>query len=359
MQWWSRLTGKQDNRVGDPHPESAYARRRAGDADIKIGYLELWIGIGLNQSWPWLDVAVRIGKGWGAFVDHHAPLVQRPDFIAWVPKLRAFVEGQADEVTLRSLGGSMGVTLRRGPHGLTGEAAFQHGPNSQMVKFQVWEDSLRAAVPQAEAVLARVEAGRNLGWRPKPGKSALMARASGIEPDAPPSQFEAWDSGLGTGGDVKLEYEVDGYGWYGVGVNVGDRSGEFGGGYLTDIMGDLLRAATALVGGARSAKVVSLSEPGQSRIEFERQVLRTVEGPEPGVPGDAVTGCMVRIFESDDTSGANAELVFEAVARSPRAVAEAIYRMAHPHFEHGAGPWSDAMAALEGALASVPRKAED
>jgi hypothetical protein len=70
-------------------------------------------------------------------------------------------------------------------------------------------------------------------------------------------------------------------------------------------------------------------------------------------------GCIIRIRQIDDSSGEPLEPEFEALIRSPRAVAEAIYRMALTHFRHGAGPWSDAMAALEGALATVPRDPGD
>jgi hypothetical protein len=69
--------------------DQAIERRRTLDADIVLGQLELWVGVGRNLSWPWIDVAVRVGRGWGTpFVDLNGPMVKRPDFIAFVPALR-------------------------------------------------------------------------------------------------------------------------------------------------------------------------------------------------------------------------------------------------------------------------------
>lgn len=364
MQWWARLRGESKQTVpapGEPSqfPEHAFNRRQQLDADIKLGWLELWVGVGRNQSWPWLDVAVRIGKGWGVFVDHYGPLIKRPDFIAFVPALRDFVEGRQDEVSLRSLGGSMWITLRCDAQGwLRGEAGFTHGVNGQTARFAVWEESLREALPAAEAVVSRITAGAGWGWVPRLGRPDLAPRAALLDPPEPTSSFEGWDRGWGDGEDVAFEYEVDGYGWYGGTIIVGDRRGDFGGGYLTDSKGDLLRAALMLLAGQKRVDVTCHAEPTLTRIEFETIILRTEEGPEPGVPGATQTGCLIRIREIDETGDGDVP-EFEAIARSTRAVAEAIYAMALELFRDGAGPWSDAMAALEGALASVPRKPGD
>jgi hypothetical protein len=155
------------------------------------------------------------------------------------------------------------------------------------------------------------------------------------------------------GEDVEFDYAVDGYGWYSVSVRTDSKAGGFGGGYLTDPMGDLLRAGLVLLAGAPRAELTCDSEPALTRVEFERVLL----GTDDSVPwgGRARYGCRIRIGEVDDFGGALQGPEFEALCRSPRAVAEAIYRMAVPHFRHGAGPWSDAMAALEGALAAVSK----
>ena len=339
--------------------DQAVERRRALDADIALGQLELWIGVGRNLSWPWIDVAARIGKGWGTpFLDVNGPMVKRPDFASFVPALRDFAEGKRDNALLASLGGSMRVTLRRSePNWLFGEASFDHGPNSQTVRFSLWEGALAAAVEGAEAALERVESARELGWLPEPDRLDLFPRVTDpAEPEAP-RRFDAWSSGL-CGEDVRLEYVVDGYGWYSVELWVGEQRGGFGGGYLTDPMGDLLRSALLLLAGAGRADLVCNAEPGLTRVEFVREEIR-FDVDESGMPLRHVHGCRIRIRELDDATCKEHEPEFDALARSPRAVAEAIYRMALEHFKEGAGPWSDPMAALEGALATVPRRPDE
>jgi hypothetical protein len=334
--------------------EQALLRRRELEPDIVLGQLELWIGVGANFAWPWIDVAVRIGKGWGVFLDLNGPLVQRPDFATFVPALRAFAEGQRDDALLGSYGGSMRITLRRDEHGaLRGEAWFQHAPNSQSVLFSIWEGSLQAAVARAEEALERVMAARTTGWLPTPARLDLLPRATDLEPPAKPQHFEAWDSGLVPDGELTIDYFVDGYGWYEGTVQVGEKRGEFGGSWLSDAKGDLLRAGLALLAGQDRAEVLCHGEPGLTRIEFATELLRT-EVTEENLPSHAYHGVWIRIRELDHDSGADRELLFEALCRSPRAVAEAIYRMALKQFEHGAGFWSNPMAALEGALATVP-----
>lgn len=339
--------------------EQALARRREQDADIVLGQLELWIGIGANFAWPWIDVAVRIGKGWGVFLDLNGPMVQRPDFLAFVPALRDFAEGRRDDAFLGSLGGSMRITLRRDEHGaLRGEAWFQHGPNSQTVWFSIWDESLRAAVLRAEEALERVKTARTTGWMPAPDRLVFLPHATGLEPPEPLQHFEAWDSGLSPDGDVRFDHAVDCYGWYEGTISVGEKRGDFGGGWLSDFKGDLMRAGLSLLAGADQAEVMCHAEPGLTRIEFATQQLRR-DVTEENLPKQSHYGCWVRIREMDHHSGVPGSLEFEALCRSPRAVAEAIYQMAVKQFEGGAGPWSDALAALEGALASVPRKPAD
>lgn len=157
---------------------------------------------------------------------------------------------------------------------------------------------------------------------------------------------------------MRLEYVIDGYGWYGVEIWVGEHRGGFGGSYLTDSMGDLLRAALLLLAKADRAELTCNAEPGITRVEFVREQVR-FDVDESGMPKCNVYGCRIRIREIDYQNGEEQEPEFDARARSPRAVVEAIYGMALAHFRDGAGPWSDPLAALEGALATVPREIDD
>ncbi|RYD91773.1 MAG: hypothetical protein EOP61_26965 [Sphingomonadales bacterium] len=271
--------------------------------------------------------------------------------------LRVFAENRRDDAFLGSLGGSMRVTLRRSEHGsLQGEAFFQHGPSSQTVSFSLWDASLQAAVAQAEIALERVLAADHLGWIPDPNFLERMPHVTDPQPPEMPRAFPAWDAGLGEGEDVTFDYEVDGYGWYAITVKVGDKTGETGGSYLTDSKGDLIRAALAMLAGADKAEVTFRGEPGHVVLELQRVNLRSDEATEVGLPGRSYFGCWVRIRDLYDNPVGGGTLEFEALCRSPRAVAEAIYRMALAHFEGGAGFWSPAMASLEGALKTVPRQ---
>lgn len=337
-------------------PLHAYNRRQKLEADIKLGALELWTGIGRNQSWPWLDVAVRVGKGWGVVADHYGAMIQRPDFIGFLPALRAFAAGETNEASVRSTGGSMQLTLRRSEPGwLRGEINLDQGPNSQLVRFQLWEDSVREAVPTWEAAVARIEAAWIERWKPRFGKQDLSVHAALIDAPQPPTQFKAWDSGMVDGEDVRITYGVDGYGWYEGSIEIGGNTGHFGGGYLTDAKGDLIRAALMLLTGKRYAEVICNAEPGITRIEFEVANLRVEEGPEPGVPGAMEEACWVRIREIDYQTGEEQPPEFDGLARSPRAVAEAIHAMAVRAAEADGGPWSDAIKVLDAALASLPQ----
>jgi hypothetical protein len=334
----------------------AYQRRQSDEPDIVLGHLFLWVGTGEGHNWPWLDLALRIGKGWEKVVDVHGPFIQRPDLLGFLSGLRDFVEGSRADLLLGSIGGPMRIILRRSKFSsLSGELWLGRSSITQTILFPLWEDALPVALKGAEATAERL-ADMDLGWRPGPPTGlgdALLPRDSGIvEPGGAPSQLQPWDAGLGTGEDVAFEYTHDGYGWYAVEVRVGQLAGGFGGSYLTDSMGDLLRAGLALLARAPRVELSCNAEPGLTRVEFERVAL----GADLSQSGQlrCREGCRI-LIRALDQEGREQPPEFDALCRSPLEVAEAIYRMALPHFAAGAGPWSDAMAALEGALARVPR----
>ena len=139
-----------------------------------------------------------------------------------------------------------------------------------------------------------------------------------------------------------------------VGVGVYTFAYARGGSYLTDPMGDLLRAGLALLADAWRAEFTCNSEPVLTRVQFEQVTLGGDVDP-AGRPR-ARRGCRIW-FHDIYPNGDEHAPEFDALCRSPRAVAEAIYAMALPHFADGAGPWTAAMAALEAALAAVPADA--
>jgi hypothetical protein len=338
----------------------AIVRRRSQEPDIAIGPLAMWVGTGDGQSWPWIDVAVRIGTGWDKLVDLHGGLLQRPDLLGFAPAMGDFVERRRNDVLLASLGGLMRLMLRRSESGsLHGEAWFSRGAISQTTVFGLWDAAVETALDGVEQTVQRLRDAQ-WGWTPSPELlDPLQPRDSGIDagPEEDRRPAGPWDAGLGAGEDVSFDYQVDGYGWYGIDVRVGSRSGSFGGGYLTDPMGDLMRAGLAMLAGAGRAELMCNSEPGETRVEFERVLLAS----DDSLPAGARSrfGCTIRIVKIDYLTGEALDTEFEALCRSPYAVAEAIYRMALPHFREGAGHWSDELASLEGALVAIRRGRAD
>jgi TonB family protein len=133
--------------------------------------------------------------------------------------------------------------------------------------------------------------------------------------------------------EVDFRYVVDGVGWFEVDALVGTLREGFGGSsWMTDGMGDLLRAGTALAGGVPYVEILFNAEPSVSRLEFEVEVLNS-SVPARNNQWAATSGCWLRLREIDHQTGELKDLEFEALCFSPLAVAEAIYRMALPLFE--------------------------
>lgn len=334
--------------------ETAAERRNALPPDIKLGWLSLWIGDSAGRTW--LDVVAEVRESSFDVLAFKGPKIQLPDFRPFVAGLEAFTAGSVDEVTLASQGGSLRIALSRSEPGwMRLRTWLRWGHIEHNFSFRLWQEALDEAVTGARATLQRLESG-NRGWRPR--LLDLLERSGPAAPVPIPvplpdtsDRIEDWDSGIETG-DVTFRYEIDGYGWYGVDVRVGDQSGAFGGGYLTDAMGDMVRGALAMLAGARRFEFMCHAEPGLTRVTFEQVQLRVIGGSRTSAR--AVHGCRVLVQEVDHFNGADGTVDFDAVCHSPRALAEAVYRMAAVHFAGGTHPTHPAaLAALEGALAAV------
>jgi TonB family protein len=160
--------------------------------------------------------------------------------------------------------------------------------------------------------------------------------------------------------EVDFRYDVDGVGWFGIDALIGTMREGFGGSsWMTDGMGDLLRAGTALAGGVPRVEILFNAEPSVSRLEFEVEVLNS-SVPARNNRWTAASGCWIRLREIDHQTGVPKDLEFEALCFSPLAVAEAIYRMALPLFEQndrGDVPvFAALVAAIEAARAEGPRE---
>jgi TonB family protein len=149
--------------------------------------------------------------------------------------------------------------------------------------------------------------------------------------------------------EVEFDYHVDGVGWFGVGVHIGAKEDGFGGGWLTDYMGDLLRAGIALASGIREAQATFNSEPFINRLEFEVVTLNQSHRARNN-EWTANDACWVRLREIDYQNLIPQHVEFEGLCYSPLAVAEALYRMAYPLFEQNVRTDYPTFAALAAAL---------
>ena len=98
-------------------------------------------------------------------------------------------------------------------------------------------------------------------------------------------------------GEVALEFRLTGDGWSESTFRVGDDGVELVAGYLSDALGDLVRAALLIARGPTLADVIWDSEPYQYRWHFERDgdaVDVRVAGDDQWVDGDAGTTLLHR-----------------------------------------------------------------
>ena len=344
-------------------PDSAKERRRLLEPDIALGSLRLWVGRSTGATW--LDVAVRIADSYERIAEVSGPLLQRPDLKAFEPVLAEFAGVEKGEIRLSSNGGSLAVSLTRysGEGSTYCKVYLRRFYFEQTISFSVTREHVATALAGLRRVIERLDAAEEPRWHPRPDSVAVDGEEPGVarsladptdpaESEAPRPAGEDWDSGLGAGEDIAFTYVVDGFGWFGIEVWAGGRNDGFGGSsWMTDAMGDLLRAGLLLIAGARRAEVVGNAEPGLTRIEFERVLLRR-RWSEDGRCRDS-DGCWFRIRELDQFTQEPMPVEFEVLCRSPRHVAEALYRMAVPHFEDHARSDYLTLAALEGALAAV------
>ena len=346
-------------------PDNAEERRRRLKPDITFGRLALWVGNSRGRTW--LDIALRVGDEYETLAENQGPLLQRRDLKAF-PEILAEFENQEDgEVQLTSDGAGLAIALKRYAHSEANYCIVQlrRGDLNQRISFAVTRSHLTTALADLRAVIERIEREDAPRWRPTPQQIDMSGEEDPatawdgpaapplVKPPSPPlPPAEPWDAGLGEGEMVAFDYVVDGVGWFAVTVRAGPTKGGFGGSsWITDAMGDLLRAGLALLAGAARAEVICDAEPFITRVEFERVLLKQETGRDGRLR--EIHGCWIRIREIDHQTEEPGPAEFEALCRSPRQVAEALYRMALPHFADHARSDYLTMAALEGALQGV------
>ena len=286
----------------------------------------------------------------------------------WMPAPeRVFGEEAAIAEPARQIAGTLvtedypAEALRLGEQGTVG-VAFTVTGDGEVAGVSVQDSSGSPRLDAAACLIAaerfRYEPARDADGRPvaqrlrhkvvwqlapDENEDSLAAPEPELHPSTPRPPLQA--------SDVSFRYTVDGVGWFSVSVQVGDKEHGFGGSaYMTDAMGDLLRVGLALAAGETRADIVCDAEPFLCRVEFERTLLNR-DAPSEGWEPDH--GCLIRIRPIDHFDHHPGEVEFEAICTSPLTVAEAIYRMALPHFQENEG-WERApFVALEATLAAL------
>jgi hypothetical protein len=315
--------------------QTAVERRALLPPDLALGPVQLWFGSSLGSVW--LDTLLVLQNGAQPLEESSATVLRRA-LIAFVPQLAALDAGTSHEARLWSDGSLFSLTLQRAGGGFwcaVWQRRFAGDPLKS--EFLVTPAELTAAVRGARGILARLDNVERNRWRPRPERISGKAIA-------------ALDPG-GEGESVAFEYIVDGVGWFAVNIVAGDRRGGFGGSsWELDGLTALLDAALLALDGI-DYECTFDAEPSLTRVKFA-PAYRSCPGP---IYRD---GFWLRVQEVDHFTEEPRKLRFEAQCRSNIQLAEAIYRMALPHFVHHARPDAPALARLEDALAAVLTNAE-
>ena len=319
--------------------------------DVTLGTFRLWIE-GPQGSSGWLDCVAYVGDHFQTLMHTRGALMLKADLDAFGAGLSRVARDEASDAILpRS--GPLGLRVGRVSPGSTPfcEVGLGTTAGEQKISLHCRPAQLQAAVDGVEAALARLARERAKRWLPAilggstdvppaPRLVGPVGRKPGPErpaqPKAPP---------LPAFPEPEFKYVVDGPGWHGVTLRVGDRVHEMGGSDIGADMIDLLRAALALAAGAPRAELVFNGEPDLERLEFEA-VYGYGRLP-PHLP------CRIRAVELRGRDAKPGRVAFEAVCLSGLGAARALYRMALPHFIENDRYDRLTFAALEGALAAI------
>jgi hypothetical protein len=149
---------------------------------------------------------------------------------------------------------------------------------------------------------------------------------------------------------IALEFVDEGAGWFHLNVRAGDTEYCVGGSsYVTRPIGDLLRAALAMVADADRADVWFNAEPSVLRLTVRRELLNRTESGDGWEPE---WGCRVMATWVDQNTLVDGDPEFDILCWSPIAFARATLQMAKPHCREDAVSFRP-FVALEGALRAV------
>lgn len=331
-----------------PNPAGACALP-ARDPDVRLGKMSLWIegaaGGGL------LNVVVHIGDASKTLAYERGRLIYRVDLETFAAGLARLVNGESHEASLPRR--PLGVQVTR-----DGWCSYSlgHGTGDQRITMRCREPEYASALEGARAALERLARERALSWQPAlvSGPEAVRAR---LERIAMRPAFERPDDFIPRElvGPVRAEEPEFAFtfleaGWHGLAIHVGEGAYETGGSDIGARLRDLLVAGLRLAAGATHAELTFNAEPGQDRLEFDVVPAAGLQAP--------LLPCRIRAVELAIMTGAPVNTGFEGVFDSGLVVAQALYRMALPHFLENDRWDRQAFAALEGALAAIEEARE-
>ena len=317
----------------------------ARDPDVRLGKMGLWIEGAAGGGW--LNVVVHVGNASETLAYKRGRLIYRADLETFGAGLARLVNGEWDEALLPRRGDlSARVTRDRWFSLVLG-----HSTGDQTITMLCYESEHAPALAGVRAALERLARERALSWRPAlvSGPAAIRIRLERIAKrpvvERPDDFIPRELVGPVRAEEPEFEFTYEGAGWHSLAILVGEGAYETGGSDIGARLRDLLLAGLRLAAGATHAELTFNAEPGQDRLEFDALPAAGLLAP--------LLPCRIRAVELAPITEAPANMGFEGVFDSGLVVAQALYRMALPHFVEDDRWDRQAFAALEGALLAI------
>ena len=323
--------------------------------DVVLGTLNLWFEGALGAN-GWLDVVAWVGDHFQTLLHTRGPLIRKPDLAGFGAALADLADQEEGEAYLPAIDFSLGLHIkrRRYPGGSFCTVALRSCAGDQTISIHCDPARFLEAAEGVRAALERLAQARARAWTPAllggpPETRERLARLVGAvgsnpAPDRPTRPAPPPPPPVVAGPTPEFRFSVEGLGWHGLTIRVGDAEHEAGGSDIGGNLDDLIRAGLMLASGAYRAEVVFNAEPMLTRLEFET-LYRTDDLP-PFRP------VVLRVLEQNHDS-APSTIELETICDSALGVAQALYRMALPHYIANDRVDRFAFAALEGALAAI------
>ena len=337
-----------DSRTPDPADAGSTPAR---DPDLRLGKMSLWIEGAAGGGW--LDVVVHVGDALKTLAYERGRLTHKTDLETFGAGLAGLVNGECDAASLPRRG-ALGVHVTRGRWC---SLSLGHSTGDQSITMLCHEAEYAPALAGVRAALERLARERALSWQPAlvSGPEAVRGRLERIArkpavTERPEDFIPHALVGPVRAEEPEFEFTYEGSGWHGLAIRVGDGAYETGGSDIGASLRDLLLVGLRLAAGAPHAELTFNAEPGRDRLEFDAEPAGA--GLAPLLP------CRIRALELASLTEVPVNTGFEGVFDSGLVVAQALYRMALPHFVENDHWDRQAFAALEGALAAIEEARE-